>query len=55
MSISSGNKTKKRALGAVINKLLRIIFSVLKNKQPFRLISPDQQVEMYRKRLQRAA
>jgi len=42
-------KTKKQALGAVMNKLIRIIFSVLKNKQPFRLITPDQQVEMYQK------
>jgi hypothetical protein len=28
------SKPKKQALGAVMNKLLRIIFSVLKNKQP---------------------
>ena len=48
-------KTKKQALGAVMNKLLRIIFSVLKNKQPFRLITPDQQVELYQKHLQKAA
>ncbi len=48
-------KTKKQALGAVMNKLIRIIFSVLKNKQPFRLITPDQQVEMYQKQLQKAA
>jgi len=34
-------KTKKQALGAVMNKLIRIIFSVLKNKQPFTLITPD--------------
>ena len=48
-------KTKKQALGAVMNKLLRIIFSVLKNQQSFRLISPDKQVEMYQKRLKKAA
>lgn len=48
-------KTKKQALGAVMNKLLRIIFSVLKNKQPFQLITPDQQVEMYQKQLQKAS
>lgn len=48
-------KTKKQSLGAVMNKLLRIIFSVLKNKQPFRLITPDQQVEMYQKARQKAA
>jgi len=29
------SKTRKQALGAVMNKLLRIIFSVLKNKQAF--------------------
>lgn len=48
-------KTKKQALGAVMNKLLRIIFSVLKNKQAFRLISPDQQVEMYQQHLKKSA
>lgn len=48
-------KTKKQALGAIMNKLLRIIFSVLKNKQSFRLITPNQQVEMYQERLQKAA
>lgn len=48
-------KARKQALGAVMNKLLRIIFSVLKNKQPFRLITPDQQVEMYQKVRQTAA
>ncbi|WP_175490695.1 transposase [Pelosinus propionicus] len=48
-------KAKKQALGAVMNRLLRIIFSVLKNKQPFRLITPDQQVEMYQKVQQKAA
>ncbi|SMD14596.1 hypothetical protein SAMN04488500_13421, partial [Sporomusa malonica] len=48
-------KTKKQALGAVMNKLLRIIFSVLKSKQSFRLITPEQQVEMYQKILQKAA
>ena len=42
-------KMKKQALGAVMNKLTRIIFSVLKSKQPFRLITPDQQVKLYQK------
>ncbi|WP_371364587.1 IS110 family transposase [Sporomusa rhizae] len=41
------SKPKKQALGAVMNKLLRIIFSVLKNKQSFCLITPEQQVELY--------
>lgn len=48
-------KAKKQALGAVMNKLLRIIFSVLKNKQPFRLITSDQQVDMYKKARPEAA
>jgi hypothetical protein len=48
-------KTKKQSLGAVMNKLLRIIFSVLKNKQPFRLITSDQQVEIYQKVRQKVA
>jgi transposase len=41
------SKPKKQALGAIMNKILRIVFSVLKNKQPFRLITPEQQVEFY--------
>lgn len=48
-------KAKKQALGAVMNKLLRIIFSVLKNKQSFRLITPYQQVQMYQKVQQKTA
>jgi hypothetical protein len=41
------SKPKKQALGAIMNKIFRIVFSVLKNKQPFRLITPEQQVEFY--------
>ena len=48
-------KAKKQALGAVMNKLLRIIFSVLKSKQPFRLITPEQQVKIYQGIAQKAA
>jgi len=48
-------KTKKQALGVVMNKLIRIIFSVLKNKQPFTLITPNLQVELYQKARQKAA
>jgi hypothetical protein len=40
-------KTRKQSLGAVMNKLLRIIFSVLKNKQAFHMISPDEQIYLY--------
>lgn len=49
------SKTKKQALGAVMNKLLRIIFSVLKNKQEFRLITQDEQVRLYQDARKRAA
>lgn len=34
-------KAKKQALGAVMNKLLRIIFSILKNQKPFELRTPS--------------
>lgn len=43
------------ALGAVMNKLLRIIFSVLKSKQAFRVITPDEQVQLYQKSQIKAA
>lgn len=36
------SKTRKQTLGAVMNKLLRIIFSVLKNKKAFHVITPDE-------------
>ncbi len=48
-------KAKKQALGAVKNKVLRIIFSVLKKKQLFRSITSDQQVEIYQKARPKAA
>lgn len=37
------SKTKKQALGAIMNKMVRIIFSVLKNQQPFKFITPEEQ------------
>jgi transposase len=40
-------KARKQALGAVMNKLVRIIFSVLKNERSFILITPVQQKELY--------
>ncbi|WP_255711549.1 transposase [Pelosinus baikalensis] len=49
------SKTRKQALGAVMNKLLRIIFSVLKSKQAFRVITPDEQVQLYQKCQTKAA
>ena len=48
-------KTRKQSLGAVMNKLLRIIFSVLKNKQAFHLITPDEQVRLYQNNRKNAA
>jgi transposase len=49
------SKPKKQVLGAVMNKLLRIIFSILKNKQPFCLITPEQQVTLYQSIRKKAA
>ncbi len=40
-------KARKQALGAVMNKLVRIIFSVLKNRRAFVLITPEQQKELH--------
>lgn len=44
----SVSKAKKQALGVVMNKLVRIIYSVLKNEKPFVLITPEEQREIYR-------
>lgn len=49
------NKTKKQALGAVMNKLVRIIYSVLKNQKPFVIITPEEQKSLYRQKLGLAA
>lgn len=49
------NKTRKQSLGAVMNKLLRIIFSVLKNKQAFHVITSDEQVLLYQNKRKNAA
>jgi transposase len=49
------SKTKKQALGAVMNKLLRIIFSVLKNKKAFHVITPNEQVLLYQESRKKAA
>ncbi|MBB6219056.1 endonuclease III [Anaerosolibacter carboniphilus] len=46
------SKAKKQALGAIMNKLVRIIYSVLKNQQPFVLITPEEQVRMYQRNMQ---
>lgn len=41
------SKTKKQALGAVMNKLVRIIFSVLKNRRAFVMITPKEHNKLY--------
>ena len=49
------SKAKKQAVGAVMNKLVHIIFSVLKNDHEFVPITPEQQVRMYRNKLKISA
>ncbi len=41
------NKTKSQALGAVMNKLVRIVYSILKNKKTFIMITPEEHNKMY--------
>ena len=45
------SKPRKQALGAVMNKLVRIIYAVLKSNQKFVLITPEEQVKLYRSNL----
>ena len=40
------NKPKKVALGAVMRKLVNIIFAVLRDKKPFELITPEEHEEL---------
>ncbi len=42
------SKANKQALGAIMNKLIRIIYSVLKNSKPFEMITPKEQEERYK-------
>jgi transposase len=49
------SKVKKQAIGAIMNKLVRIIFSVLKNNHKFITITPDEQIEMYKHSLRQIA
>ena len=44
-------KPRKVALGAIMHKLVRIIFSVLKNQQEFVMITPEQQCKLYQNNL----
>lgn len=48
-------KSRKQALGAVMNKLVRIIFSCLKNNSSFKLITPEEQVAKFRSNFEVAA
>ncbi|XER08599.1 hypothetical protein SRRS_42140 [Sporomusa rhizae] len=48
-------KAKKQALGAIMNKLIRIIYSVLKNEKPFELITPEEQEKRYKNALKLAS
>lgn len=41
------SKAKKKALGAIMNKLIHIVFSVLINERPFNLITPEEQRKLY--------
>lgn len=38
-----------------MNKLVRIIFSVLKNNRSFVLITPEEQVALYRSKIRKVA
>lgn len=42
----SQNKPKKVALGAVMHKLIFIIFAVLRDRKPFELRSPEEHIKM---------
>jgi len=49
------NKSKKQALGVVMNKLVRIIFSVLKNRRAFVMLTPEEHNRLYAAGLLQAA
>lgn len=49
------SKAKKQAIGAIMNKLVHIIFSVLKNKRKYVMITPEQQVQLYKHSLRISA
>jgi transposase len=48
-------KAKKQALGAVMNKMARIVYSVLKHGKPFEFITPQEQEKRYKTTLKIAA
>jgi len=49
------SKAKKQAIGAVMNKLVHIIFSILKNQHEYTMITPEQQVKLYKHSLRLSA
>lgn len=49
------SKVKKQAIGAIMNKLVRIIFSVLKNNRKFVMITPEKQIELHKHSLRLSA
>lgn len=49
------SKAKKQAIGAIMNKLVHIIFSVLKNGHEFVSITPEQQISIYQNKLKISA
>jgi transposase len=49
------SKAKKQAIGAIMNKLVHIIFSVLKNQREFIMITPEQQIQLYKHSLRLSA
>ena len=46
----TANKAKKVALGAVMHKLVFIIFAVLRDKKPFELRRPEDHAKMLNKK-----
>lgn len=51
----TASKAKKQVLGAIMNKLVKIIFSVLKNQKPFILITPEEQKVLHNQKVSLAA
>lgn len=49
------SKAEKQAIGAIMNKLVHIIFSVLKNQHEYTMITPEQQVKLYKHSLRLSA
>lgn len=48
-------KSKKTAIGAIMRKVTNILFAVLRNNEPFKLIAPDKHCQVYNKDLKLVA